>query len=106
MTHSGNDQTTILYKDEQGVMQFQGELSIHNLDSFQRVLTDMLDSDGDLILSLAEVTFMDVAALQLLLAFKNALVRNRSWRLVAVSERVERILSLSGLTTALRGQER
>jgi anti-anti-sigma factor len=95
----------MVHQDEQGIFHLHGELSIHHLESLHQSLTDLLYSKDELVLSFAEVTFIDTAALQLLLAFRNSLPPNRIWLVVAISERMERILFLSGLKNALVGYE-
>jgi anti-anti-sigma factor len=92
-------------EDAQGVVHIQGELTIHGLEPLRLFLTDLLHSNKEPVLSLAEVTFIDTAALQLLVACRNSLPASRSWRVVAVSEQVERILTLCGLKKALLAQE-
>lgn len=95
----------IFREDEQGVIHIAGELTIHSLERLRLFLTDLLHSNKEPELSLAEVTFIDTAALQLLVAFRKSLPAGRRWRLVAVSDQVERILTLSGLKKALLTQE-
>ncbi|HAA03558.1 MAG TPA: hypothetical protein DCE18_09330 [Syntrophobacteraceae bacterium] len=91
--------------DEQGVVHIRGELTIHGLERLRLFLTDLFHSDQEpVLLSLAEVTFIDTASLQLLVACGNSLPAGRKWKVVAVSEKVEHILTLSGLRTALLGQ--
>ena len=92
-------------EDAQGVVHIPGELTIHGLEPLRVFLTDLLHSDKKPLLSLAEVTFVDTAALQLLVACRKSLPASRPWRVVAVSDRVERILTLSGLKKALLAQE-
>jgi anti-anti-sigma factor len=93
----------MVHLDEQGILHLKGDLSIHNLESLHQSLTDMLYSNEELILSFAEVDFMDTAVLQLLLAFRSSLPPRRTWLVVGISEKMERILTLSGLRTALLG---
>jgi len=90
-------------QDEDGVIHFQGTLSIHELERLRVFLLDLLHSEQGILLSLAKVTGIDAAALQLLIAFRISLPVGRSWRVVAISEQVERILMLSGLKGELFG---
>ncbi len=92
-------------EDEHGVIHIKGELTIHGLEGLRLFLTDLLQSNKEPVFSLAEVTFIDTAALQLLVACRNSLPADRPWRVVAVSDQVERILTLSGLRTTLLAQE-
>jgi anti-anti-sigma factor len=93
----------MVHLDEQGILHLTGELSIHTLEPLHQSLTDMLYSNEELIVSFAGVDFMDTAVLQLLLAFRRSLPPSRTWLVVGVSEKMEQILSLSGLRTALLG---
>jgi anti-anti-sigma factor len=93
-------------EDEHGVIHVKGELTIHGLERLRLFLTDLLQSNKKPVFSLAEVTFIDTAALQLLVACRNSLPPDRPWKVVAVSDRVERILTLSGLKKALLAQEK
>ena len=95
----------VFREDEQGITHISGELTVHGLERLRLFLTDLLHSNKEPVLSLAEVTFMDTAALQLLVACRKSLPAGRPLRVVAVSDQVERILSLSGLKKALLAQE-
>jgi anti-anti-sigma factor len=93
-------------QDEQGVVHFEGEFSIHELERLRSFLSELLQSGQDLAVSLAAVTFVDAAALQLLVAFRISLPAGRAWRVAAISKKMEQILALSGLSSVLLGQGR
>ena len=88
-------------RDDDGVYHFQGELSIHGLDELRAILDRALENGQEMAISLAKVTFVDTAALQLLIAFKRRLEPEAALRISAVSAEVDDILSLCGLKTAL-----
>ncbi|MCK4388706.1 MAG: STAS domain-containing protein [Desulfobacterales bacterium] len=88
-------------QDERGIYHLQGELSIHELGVLKVFLEESLKGGQEIAISLAEVRFIDTAALQLLIAFKRRLEPEVKLRICAVSAEVEDILSLCGLKTAL-----
>ncbi len=90
-------------QDKDGIYHLQGEISIHELDGFRAFLEKTLKSKQkqEIVLSLAEVEFIDTAALQLLIAFKRWLEPDAKLKISALSVEVEDILSLCSLKTAL-----
>lgn len=92
-------------QDESGTYHLGGELTIHGLEELRELLEKSLQEDrgqkGEIVLSFAEVGFIDTAALQLLIAFKRWIEPDTKLKLSALSAEVEEILSLSGLKTAL-----
>lgn len=90
-------------QDERGTYQFQGEISIHDIDSFKDILEKAPKGgqEQEIVISLAEVRFIDTAALQLLIAFKRWLEPDVKLRISALSAEIEDILSLCGLKAAL-----
>ncbi len=62
--------------------------------------------EGDVVLDLAEVTFIDSAGMRaLLIARENLTVQGRALRLANVTPEVKRLLDLVGLTGVLSGDE-
>jgi anti-anti-sigma factor len=62
--------------------------------------------DGDLVLDLAEVTFIDSAGMRaLLIVRENLAAADRALRLTRVTPEVKRLLDLVGLTGVLSGDE-
>jgi anti-anti-sigma factor len=90
-------------QDKQGTYHLQGELSIHDLDEFKDFLEKSLKGgdEREIAISLADVGFIDTAALQLLIAFKRWLEPDVKLRIPALSAEVEDILFLCGLKAAL-----
>lgn len=88
-------------EEEQGTYQVRGELTIHELDDLKDFLEESLRGGQEVVISLANVKFIDTAALQLLIAYKKRFEPETRLRMSAVSSEVEKILSLCGLKTAL-----
>lgn len=88
-------------QDEQGVYHLEGELSIHDLEELKGFLEGFRKDEKEVTISFEKVRFIDTAALQLLIVFKTRLEPEVKLRISAVSGEVEKILSLSGLKTAL-----
>jgi anti-anti-sigma factor len=88
-------------QDDQGIYHLEGELSIHELDELKAFLEGSVKGAQEVPVSLAKVRFIDTAALQLLIAFKQRLEPEVKLRISAVSAEVEDILYLCGLKTAL-----
>ncbi len=88
-------------QDEHGIYHLQGEVTIHELDVLKVFLEESLKGGQEIAISLANVRFIDTAALQLLIAFNRRLEPEVKLRICAVSAEVEDILSLCGLKTAL-----
>ena len=88
-------------QDDHGIYHLHGELSIHELDDLKGFLEQSLEDEQETAISLARVTFIDTAALQLLIAFKKQSQPEVTLRISDVSSEVEKILSLCGLKTAL-----
>lgn len=65
------------------------------------------DRDGDLVLDLADVTFIDSAGMRALLIVRESLASSgRALRLRRVTPEVRRLLDLVGLTGLLSGDDR
>ena len=88
-------------QDEHGTYHLRGELSIHELDDLKGFLEESLKGGQEIVISLANVRFIDTAALQLLIAFKKRFEPEAKFRISAVSSEVEKVLSLCGLKTTL-----
>ena len=88
-------------QDDHGIYHLHGELSIHELDDLRGFLEQSLEGEQETAISLAKVSFIDTAALQLLIAFKKHSEPEAKLRISDVSSEVEKILSLCGLKTAL-----
>lgn len=64
------------------------------------------EEEGDLVLDLAEVTFVDSAGMRaLLIVRENLAAAGRALRLANVTPEVKRLLDLVGLTGVLSGDE-
>ena len=74
-----------------------GELTIHDLDYLKDFLESSTERASRLTLSLAEVSFIDTASLQFLIAFKRWMGKEKVLTIKAVSPEVEKILTVSGL---------
>jgi len=88
-------------QDGHGRYCLKGELSINELDGLRAFLEESRKGRQEIAISLAEVRFIDIAALQLLIAFKKGLAPDVKLRISAVSAEVDDILSLCGLKSAL-----
>jgi len=88
-------------QDKKGTYHVQGEVSIHELEEFNAFLEESVKEVEEIAISLAEVRFIDTAALQLLIAYKRQMEPEVKLRISAVSAEVEEILSLCGLKTVL-----
>jgi len=89
-------------QDAEGVFQFKGELTIHGIDYLNKLLLDIsLAHAKKISICMSGVTFVDTASLQLLIAFKRSLKPETEWRLLGLSPKLEKILEISGLKTAL-----
>jgi len=84
-----------------GAYSLKGELSINELDELRHFLEESRQDRQEIAISLAEVRFIDTAALQLLIAFKKGLAPDVKLWISAVSAEVDDILSLCGLKSAL-----
>jgi anti-anti-sigma factor len=87
----------LITRDENAIYHFHGELTIHELEQLRAILQDLQATADQLSLSFASVSFMDTAALQLFIAFRISLPPQVTWRLVALSPELEKILAISGL---------
>lgn len=88
-------------QDDQGIYHLKGELSIQELDDLRGFLVEALKGGQDIVISLARVSFIDIAALQLLIVFKRWCQPEGKFLIPAASAEVENILLLSGLKTEL-----
>jgi anti-anti-sigma factor len=88
-------------QNEHGTYHLRGELSIHDLDDLKGFLEESRKGEQEIVISLADVRFIDTAALQLLIAFKKRFEPEGMFRISAVSSEVEKILSLCGLKATL-----
>ncbi|MDY6950899.1 MAG: STAS domain-containing protein [Thermodesulfobacteriota bacterium] len=88
-------------QDGDGAYLVKGELSIRELDELREFLEACRQDGKEITISLAEVRFIDTAALQLLIAFKKGLAPKVALRISAVSSEVDDILGLCGLKNAL-----
>ncbi len=88
-------------QNEHGTYHLRGELSIHELDDLKGFLEESRKGEQEIVISLADVRFIDTAALQLLIAFKKRFEPEGMFQISAVSSEVEKILSLCGLKTTL-----
>ena len=88
-------------QDEQGIYHIEGELSIHVLDHLKDFLDKSLEGGQKIVISLSKVSFIDTAAIQLLIAFKKRFDPEVKLQISAISPEVENILSLCGLKTIL-----
>jgi anti-anti-sigma factor len=83
-------------QDVDGTYLFKGELTIHDLDYLKDFLESSVARSKKVSISMADVEFADTASLQLLVAFKKSL-RNKEWKITALSDEMEKILTISGL---------
>lgn len=89
-------------KDKSGTYHLRGELTIHDLEELRVFLEKALKGEKKkIVISFAEVGFIDTPVLQLLIAFKRWIEPKTELEISALSPEVEDILSLSGLKTAL-----
>lgn len=81
------------------VLQVEGELDAHTVPIFaERLAGTITAGDVDVVVDLAGVSFIDSAGLSVLLnGFRRATRRGRSFVLAAPSDRVKRVLEVTGL---------
>ncbi|HYZ93593.1 MAG TPA: STAS domain-containing protein [Actinomycetota bacterium] len=87
--------------EEDGVLvAISGEIDINVADELESWLLESCDGKEALTLDLSNVGFMDSTGLHMLIALKRGLEQSGRQLLVSsVSEPVEELLSVSGLTT-------
>jgi len=84
------------------VMEFEGELTVHNAADRRGALLAMIDADGDLDLDLSAVTELDTAGLQLLLlARREAAHLGGRLTVTAASQAVLDVLAIAHLDATL-----
>ena len=87
-------------QEKDGSYHVHGDLTIHELEELRGFLESILKDRQEVSLSLAAVSFVDTAALQLLIAYRKRFAPETRLRVSDVSPEVEYVLSLSGLKTA------
>lgn len=80
----------------------QGELQIQFLESMKEYLLPELNSPGTLVLDLSRVTGVDLAGLQLLLAFAHSRRDHGAIKLAHLPAAMDKALILSGLDQQMR----
>ena len=91
-------------RDELGVYHLEGQLCIYQLEKLKDFLDDLLKAHLEVNLSLEDVTLVDAAALQLLIAFRNASRARIKVHILSISAEIEKVLTISGLGAAFLGQ--
>jgi anti-anti-sigma factor len=90
-------------RDEEGVVvAFAGEIDVSNASVLGSVLAELLNSDSDVIVDLAEVSFLDSSAIsRLVSAAKNAAAVGCRLTVRRPTRTVLRVLQLTGVDDAL-----
>jgi anti-anti-sigma factor len=94
-------------RDGRAVYALQGEIDMGAAEALLVRTTELAATqDGDLVLDLADVTFIDSAGMRALLILRENLTSGgRTLRLGNVTPEVKRLLDLVGLTGVLSGDE-
>jgi len=79
------------------VVTARGELDLNTVAHLEAAVADHAGPRQDLVVDLGELTFVDSTGLRLLLRLRERAQRNATGLLVVTSERVRRILDLSGM---------
>ncbi len=89
------------------VYRLKGEIDMSAAEALLVRTTELAAAqEGDLVLDLAEVTFIDSAGMRaLLIVRENLTAAGRALRLANVTPEVKRLLDLVGLTGVLSGDE-
>lgn len=76
----------------------RGELDLSSYDEVSAVLTPLFDADGDVILDLAELTFVDSSGIRIFIRLHTAL-QERGGRLIlrGPTANVARVFGVAGL---------
>lgn len=98
------EQDFMVTQDEFGVYHLKGQMSIYQAEKIKDFLDDLLKARTELTLSLGDVTHIDTAALQLLIAFKNSTQGRLKLHITSVPAEIEKLLTISGLSLSLLGQ--
>ncbi|MCA9734922.1 MAG: STAS domain-containing protein [Deferribacteres bacterium] len=82
------------------VITLQGELDVNNVEDLKTVIeSELSDGTGKILIDLNKVTYMDSAALGVLVAgLKRARLSNAQFKLANVKGNVENIFKLTRLT--------
>src|SRR5512142_1552396 len=84
-------------RDDAVVVSLAGELDLYNAEEVRRALLDTLADGAELVVVLAEVTFIDSTALGVLIEARSRLADRSGFRLAAPGLEVRRALEVSGL---------
>jgi len=98
------EQDFTVTQDEFGVYHLKGQLCIYQVEKLKDFLDDLLKARMEVTLSLSDVTLIDTAALQLLIAFRNSSQARMKCHITSVSAEIDKLLTISGLSAALLGQ--
>lgn len=90
-----------VHQDAEGVFQFNGRLTIHDLKYLQEFLDTSLSRIKKISLSMEDVEYADTASIQLLIAFKKAMGPDADWKILKLSPGLEKILEVSNLKNVL-----
>lgn len=92
----------IVVENEQGTFEFHGVLTIHQVDKFKEFLEEQTSKGiPELLISFGNLEYIDITALQVLIAFKNSKDISTKLQITGLSSEVEEILVVSGLKTAV-----
>ena len=96
----------ISIEDENYVISPPTELNIHTVEDFVENLKNELVEDKDIILNLADISEIDSAGFQVLVALKNeALKRSVSLKINDMSPEVYEIITLYGVHTFIENNK-
>jgi len=91
---------TVLPQQESSVVRLAGELDLAEVETFERRCSQL---DGDVVVDLHDVEFLDASGVGALLRLRNRLTeRQGTLRLTGAQPRVRRVLSLLSLEKTLR----
>jgi anti-anti-sigma factor len=90
----------VMQGEEQGSLRLTGELDVAEADAFIERATGEVPSDGDLVLELEELTFIDSSGVRALVTIAGMLRSGRRLVLQDPTPAVRRVLDLIGIGEA------
>lgn len=96
---------TIMQGDDAGSLRLTGELDVAEADGLIEHAAGMLPADGDLVLELDELTFMDSSGVRALVTIAGMLPSGHRLVLADPTPAVRRVLDLVGVVGSTAGIE-
>ncbi|MDD2388443.1 MAG: STAS domain-containing protein [Desulfobacterales bacterium] len=84
-------------QDADGTFRFKGEVTIHNIEYLKGFLDTTSARSKKITLDMADVSYVDTASLQLLIAFRKSQKAKAKFEIRNVSRELNTLLEISGL---------